>query len=89
VYRDKIGIIKLLVLYKRQILKNCVCHRYLALICTYVCRSYYLPLTYMVSKAWRLSSASGNLKDLQIVLHISWGSTPHLHKQKERGRSVH
>lgn len=82
-YRDKISITKLVMLYKWQIIRNCVCSRYLALICTHAGRSYYLPLTYMVSKSCRSSSASGNLKDLQTVLHVSWGSTPHLHKQKD------
>lgn len=48
----------------------------------------YLAMTYMVSKARRRSSATGNLKDLQIVLHFSWGSNPHLHKYKMKWKNV-
>lgn len=86
--RDKMCIMKWFILDKWEILKICVCSRFLALICTHACRSPYLPLSYLASKVSRRSSGSGNLKDLKIVLQVSLGNNPRLHIRK-RGVEIH
>lgn len=86
--RHEICIMKWFILDKWQILKICVCSRYLALICTHACRPHYLPLSYLASKVSRRSSASGNLKDLKMVLQVSEGNNPDLHIRK-RGVEIY